>query len=204
MVNLITNTNFLLRINILKGKYSTRNGNHEKERTHMKRENIDVNDEYVKICLYEYCREHFRAIHMNQLYCPEKDGIENYCKNRQKRINDNRKKEANEKQKNSEVILTPVLVAEPILPIYNTVLDAYQKKSYQRDLTIKFIIARIGFYKFVDVEIALVESFGIDLTGYDFKKILPDQNGRTMLIFGSYGIIWIEKNLFRLINLTQN
>ncbi len=47
-------------------------------------ENPDPRDEYIRIC--PYCVEEFIAGHMNRLFCPEKNGIINFCKNRWKRI----------------------------------------------------------------------------------------------------------------------
>jgi hypothetical protein len=44
----------------------------------------DPRGEYNRIC--PYCLEPFTATHMNRFYCPEKNGIKNFCKHRQKRL----------------------------------------------------------------------------------------------------------------------
>jgi hypothetical protein len=44
----------------------------------------DPRGEYLRIC--PYCEEIFTADHMLRVYCPEKNGIEDYCKNRYKRL----------------------------------------------------------------------------------------------------------------------
>lgn len=44
----------------------------------------DPRGEYKRIC--PYCLEPFTATHMNRFYCPEKNGIKNFCKYRQKRL----------------------------------------------------------------------------------------------------------------------
>ena len=52
--------------------------------------NIDPRGEYTRVC--PYCRESFVAYHLSRFYCPDKNGRKNFCKNRQKRINDNLRK----------------------------------------------------------------------------------------------------------------
>ena len=52
--------------------------------------NFDPRGEYTRVC--PYCRESFVADHLNRFYCPDKNGRKNFCKNRQKRINDNLRK----------------------------------------------------------------------------------------------------------------
>lgn len=52
--------------------------------------NIDPRGEYTRLC--PYCRESFVADHLSRFYCPDKNGRKNFCKNRQKRINDNLRK----------------------------------------------------------------------------------------------------------------
>ncbi|MBU3661282.1 MAG: hypothetical protein FGM14_15535 [Flavobacteriales bacterium] len=44
----------------------------------------DPRGEYKRIC--PYCLEPFIATHMNRFYCPEKNGVKNFCKHRQKRL----------------------------------------------------------------------------------------------------------------------
>ena len=50
----------------------------------MEFENPDPRGEYKRTC--PYCDEEFTAQHMNREYCPEKNGIIDYCKNRYKRL----------------------------------------------------------------------------------------------------------------------
>lgn len=45
---------------------------------------IDPRGEYKRVC--PYCYDTFIATHMNRFYCPEKNGIKNFCKHRQKRL----------------------------------------------------------------------------------------------------------------------
>ncbi|MBU3661527.1 MAG: hypothetical protein FGM14_16815 [Flavobacteriales bacterium] len=45
---------------------------------------LDPRGEYKRIC--PYCKEAFTADHMNRFYCPEKNGIQNFCKHRFKRL----------------------------------------------------------------------------------------------------------------------
>ena len=52
--------------------------------------NIDPRGEYTRVC--PYCRESFVADHLSRFYCPDKNGRKNFCKNRQKRINDKLRK----------------------------------------------------------------------------------------------------------------
>jgi len=50
----------------------------------MEFENPDPRGEYIRTC--PYCNDVFTAQHMNREFCPEKNGIIDYCKNRYKRI----------------------------------------------------------------------------------------------------------------------
>jgi len=52
---------------------------------------IDPRGEYTRVC--PYCKESFIADHLSRFYCPEKNGIQNQCKHRQKRIMDKIRKE---------------------------------------------------------------------------------------------------------------
>lgn len=45
---------------------------------------FDPRGEYKRIC--PYCKQAFVADHMNRIYCPEKNGIKNFCKHRFKRL----------------------------------------------------------------------------------------------------------------------
>ena len=51
---------------------------------------FDTRGEFMKV--YPYCRESFVAGHLSRFYCPDKNGRKKFCKNRQKRINDNLRK----------------------------------------------------------------------------------------------------------------
>jgi hypothetical protein len=44
----------------------------------------DPRGEYRRQC--PYCLEYITVDHMNRIYCPERNGIENFCKNRFKRL----------------------------------------------------------------------------------------------------------------------
>lgn len=50
-----------------------------------------IEEEYKRTC--PYCKEQFTADHLSRVYCPSKLGRKNYCKNRQKRIFDNLRKD---------------------------------------------------------------------------------------------------------------
>jgi len=51
----------------------------------------DPRGEYTRVC--PYCGDSFIADHLSRFYCPEKNGIKNQCKHRQKRIMDKLRKE---------------------------------------------------------------------------------------------------------------
>ena len=46
--------------------------------------NPDPIGEYIRTC--PYCEDVFTAQHMNREFCPEKNGLKDYCKNRYKRL----------------------------------------------------------------------------------------------------------------------
>jgi hypothetical protein len=47
----------------------------------------DPRGEYSKQC--PYCLEYITVDHLNRDFCPEKNGIKNFCKNRYRRLKDN-------------------------------------------------------------------------------------------------------------------
>lgn len=49
----------------------------------------DPRGEYSKQC--PYCLEYITVDHLNRDYCPEKNGIKNFCKNRYRRLKDSLK-----------------------------------------------------------------------------------------------------------------
>ena len=72
---------------------------------------MDPRGEYQRVC--PYCGESFIAHHMLQIYCPEKNGHPNYCKNRQKRIHDNEQKVEMERAlKDMTIVLVPTHALE--------------------------------------------------------------------------------------------
>lgn len=169
----------------------------------MEKEIVDPANEYLKICKYEFCKEEFKADHMLQSYCPEKNGIKNYCKNRQKRINDQKNKESKKEQKNQDEVLETKTIVEQgqINEPTDPIMESYKKKAEQRDRTIKFIISRLQAYRFLDIPIKTFEEYGIDLSGFDYRHYLNKEK-RYMLVFANFGIVWINDDILRIINLT--
>ena len=143
---------------------------------------MDPRGEYQRVC--PYCGESFTAHHMHQIYCPEKNGHPNYCKNRQKRINDRLKEEEIDAVlKDMTVVLIPNNELEDVL-----VEVAFPTKNRQPN-NISIIESFLGALESVEVEIDLMIEQGFEFDLYDQVQTIPDTS-LNIAIYGEYAIVW--------------
>ena len=158
--------------------------------------NIDPRGEYTRLC--PYCRESFVADHLSRFYCPDKNGRKNFCKNRQKRINDNLRKSGNvliEHRKNP----MQVFIEEPLLnekDIDQIIINT------QKDKNISILSEFLGDEKFIEVtERELLEK-GFDSKLFDSYK--DTKSGIKIYSVGKYVYHKTPENNKQYITLKQN
>ncbi len=143
---------------------------------------MDPRGEYQRVC--PYCGESFTAHHMLQIYCPEKNGHLNYCKNRQKRINDRLKEEEIEAALKD---MTIVLLSNDALEdgLNDEIISIKEKQAKNTAIIGSFL----GALESVEVEIDLMIEQGFDFDLYDQVQTIPDTN-LNIAIYGQYAIVW--------------
>ena len=158
--------------------------------------NIDPRGEYTRVC--PYCRESFVAYHLSRFYCPDKNGRKNFCKNRQKRINDNLRKSGSvliEHRKNP----MQVFIEEPLLnekDIDQIIINT------QKDKNISILSEFLGDEKFIEVtERELLEK-GFDSKFFDSYE--DTKSGIKIYSVGKYVYHKTPKNNKQYITLKQN
>ena len=158
--------------------------------------NIDPRGEYTRVC--PYCKESFVADHLSRFYCPDKNGRKNFCKNRQKRINDNLRKSGSvliEHRKNP----MQVFIEEPLL--YEKDIDQIIINT-QKDKNISILSEFLGDEKFIEVtERELLEK-GFDSKLFDSYE--DTKSGIKIYSVGKYVYHKTPENNKQYITLKQN
>ena len=156
---------------------------------------MDPRGEYQRIC--PYCNESFTAHHMHQIYCPEKNGTANYCKNRQKRIHDNEQKVEMERAlKDMTIVLVPTHALENNLK--NEVFAIEDKHA--KNFTI--LESLLGTAESIDVEVDLLLDEGFDFELFDELQTIPNRS-RRIANYGVFSIVWSENTKILLTHKTE-
>lgn len=87
----------------------------------------DVHGEYLRIC--PYCQEYFTADHMNRKFCPRKNGKNNFCKNRWKRLKQANTNNSSGKNPLLRSVIVKTLVNADDLPETTTSLKTLDHTS---------------------------------------------------------------------------
>jgi hypothetical protein len=143
-------------------------------------ENPDPRGEYKRTC--PYCEKEFTANHMNREFCPEKNGMIDYCKNRYKRI---AKYEKLEQSINEEDELN--------------LIDARDIK--QQICNIGIMAATLGNRQTVTLPASYLKEKGVVYEAYDKQHQYTD-TGLQVLTYGPYAIAWSYEKLIILTHKT--
>ena len=126
-------------------------------------------NEYKRTC--PYCKDLFIADHMNRLYCPEKMGIINYCKNRYKRALANLGSVEKEKD-NSKVLpeaKNQIFISSPSEHKSNAKIES-KENSVERFQLLK---EYIGKEEYVLIDIDELKNKGFDFHEFDERYQMP-------------------------------
>jgi hypothetical protein len=135
-------------------------------------ENPDPRGEYKRTC--PYCEKEFTANHMNREFCPEKNGMIDYCKNRYKRI---AKYEKLEQSINEEDELN--------------LIDVRDLK--QQICNVGIMAATLGNRQTITLPASFLKEKGVVYEAYDKQHQYTD-TGLQVLTYGPYAIAWSYEN----------
>ena len=135
-------------------------------------ENPDPRGEYKRTC--PYCEKEFTANHMNREFCPEKNGMIDYCKNRYKRI---AKYEKLEQSTNKEDELN--------------LIDVRDLK--QQICNVGIMAATLGNRQIIKLHECFLEENGVVYKTYDEQFQIPGTELQ-VLTYGPYALAWGYEN----------
>jgi ribosomal protein S27AE len=135
-------------------------------------ENPDPRAEYKRTC--PYCEKEFTANHMNREFCPEKNGMIDYCKNRYKRI---AKYEKLEQSGNKEDELN--------------LIDVRDLK--QQICNVGIMAATLGNRQIIKLHECFLEENGVVYKTYDEQFQIPGTELQ-VLTYGPYALAWGYEN----------
>lgn len=150
----------------------------------------DPRGEYKRIC--PYCLEPFIATHMNRFYCPEKNGIKNFCKHRQKRLIKEFKESGIELERPKRPPLK--LLFEPSEKDFRNIDEGIKETLLNRK--IKILEKVLG--ESVSKEIAWdeLEKLGFTLDSSD--EITLNEFGTQSPTYGKFQLIRHEGNIMKI------
>jgi hypothetical protein len=156
----------------------------------MEFENPDPRGEYKRTC--PYCDEEFTAQHMNREYCPEKNGIIDYCKNRYKRLA-KLEKEEQARMELEEATDTP-LEEEKAEPIEANVVSPLITN-------ISLMAATLGNRQTITLPKSYLKDKGAVYEAYDKQHQYLDTELQ-VLTYGPYAMAWGYENFIILTHKT--
>jgi len=153
----------------------------------IKAENFrDPRGEYMRVC--PYCHESFIATHMNRFYCPEKNGIKNFCKNRHKRLVDELRKCGLEMERPERPPLK--LLFEPSVKNFRNIDEAIQDTVLNRK--IKILEKVLGGLESEIISWEELQKLGFTLD--EFDEMVKNEYGTRSPQYKNIQLVWLEEN----------
>lgn len=153
----------------------------------------DPRGEYKRIC--PYCLEPFTATHMNRFYCPEKNGIKNFCKHRQKRLLKELKEDGIEIERPKRPPLK--LLVEPSEKDFRNIDESIKETLLNRK--IKILEKVLGELDSKDITWNELENLGFTLDSID--EITLNEFGTQSPTYGKIQLIRLSENKIRVTKL---
>jgi uncharacterized C2H2 Zn-finger protein len=158
----------------------------------MQIENPDPRGEYIREC--PYCHKVFTAQHMSRQYCPEQNGIIDYCKNRYKRIAKHEKLEQSINEVEEEL--------ETTIPSEEDELDLIDARDVKQQIcNVGIMAATLGNRQTVTLPASYLKEKGVVYEAYDKQHQYTD-TGLQVLTYGPYAIAWSYEKLIILTHKT--
>ena len=150
----------------------------------MEFENPDPIGEYIRTC--PYCEDVFTAQHMNREFCPEKNGLIDYCKNRYKRH------ARLEKQEQSDIeIEEPPDIPIPPEEVNGETIEANVVTPQISNVSL--MAATLGNIQTIKLPKYYLKNKGVVYEAYDKQYQLPGSELQ-VLTYGPYALAWGYEN----------
>lgn len=153
----------------------------------------DPRGEYKRIC--PYCLEPFTATHMNRYYCPEKNGIKNFCKHRQKRLIKEFKESGIELERPKRP--PAKLLFEPSEKDFRNIDEGIKETLLSRNVKLLNELLDGEKKKIVNYE----QLKNIGFLFESFEKIETNESGSKSPIYGEIQLTWLSEYKVEIINL---
>jgi ribosomal protein S27AE len=153
----------------------------------------DPRCEYKRIC--PYCLEPFTAMHMNRFYCPEKNGIKNFCKHRQKRLIKALKESGIELERPNRPPLK--FLFEPSVKDSRNIDEGIKETLLSRNIKLLYELLDGAKKKIVNQE--QLENIGFEFES--FEKMETNLYGTKSPIYGEIKLTWLSDGKVEIINL---
>lgn len=153
----------------------------------------DPRGEYKRIC--PYCLDPFTATHMNRFYCPEKNGIKNFCKHRQKRLLKELKEDGFELERPKRPPLK--LLYEPSEKDFRNIDEGIKETLLSRNIKLLYELLDGEKKKIVNYE----QLKNIGFLFESFGKIETNKTGSKSPIYGEIQLTWLSEYKVEIINL---
>jgi hypothetical protein len=150
----------------------------------MQFENPDPRGEYIREC--PYCHEVFTAQHMNRQYCPEQNGIIDFCKNRYKRLA--------KLEKLEQSIIEEDLKLDTTIPSEEDELELIDAQDVKQQIcNVGIMAATLGNRQTIKLPKYFLKEKGAVYETYDEQFQLPGSDLQ-VLTYGPYAMAWGYEN----------
>lgn len=145
----------------------------------------DPRQEYGRIC--PYCKEEMTVNHMNRVYCPEKNGVKNFCKNRFKRLKNNiASRGVFVDNRDREPI--KITISNGIRDKRKTIDDVIHESIVKRN--IKILESILGEDEHVEINTNLLISKGYEVNCFDSMHDNPAEI--PVFKLGQYAMVFVD------------
>lgn len=145
----------------------------------------DPRGEYFKQC--PYCLEYITVDHLNRDYCPEKNGIKDFCKNRYRRLKDSLKESGVviEKPKSKPLKIS---ITRDKTKSKKTINEAINYSIIERNK--KILESLLDSEEYCQIELGELLQEGYEIDFYDLMQNSP--SGHVVYKIGRFAMVFLD------------
>lgn len=148
----------------------------------------DPRGEYSKQC--PYCLELITVDHLNRDYCPEKNGIKDFCKNRYRRLKDSLKAMGVVIEKpESKPLKISITRDKP--KSKKTIDDVINDSIIERNK--KILESLLGSEEYCKIELSELLQEGYEVDFYDSEQ--DTSSGYQVYKIGRFAVVFLDKDM---------
>lgn len=148
----------------------------------------DPRGEYSKQC--PYCLEYITVNHLNRIFCTEKNGIKDFCKNRFKRLKNNLMKNGIVLDK-PESIPLKIAITEDHRKKTKTIDDSINDSILNRNK--KILESLLGFNETLEIGLNELKRKGYEIDFFD--ESIDNPAKVPVHKVGRFAVVYLENNL---------